>query len=151
MVETWTVRLAEVADAPVLNVLRTAVMGDAWGTQAIIQFLSLPGAFGLIAEDKRAPVGCCLVTPSGDVAELAFIAVMQDRQNEGIGKAMLSMAEETARDRRFTALLLEVSIDNDAAIALYRRQGFVQTGLRENYYSTPAGQKDAVLMRVELL
>ena len=45
-------------------------------------------------------------------------------------------------------VFLEVRAQNSAAQALYRSLGFVQTGLRRNFYATPAD--DAVLMQKTL-
>ena len=45
-------------------------------------------------------------------------------------------------------MFLEVRAQNSAAQALYRSLGFVQTGLRRNFYATPAD--DAVLMQKTL-
>jgi ribosomal-protein-alanine N-acetyltransferase len=43
---------------------------------------------------------------------------------------------------------LEVRASNAAAIALYRRNGFCQVGIRRAYYSAPV--EDAVLMQAPL-
>ena len=45
-------------------------------------------------------------------------------------------------------MFLEVRAQNSAAQALYLSLGFVQTGLRRNFYATPAD--DAVLMQKTL-
>ncbi len=79
-------------------------------------------------------------------ATLINIAVLPDYQ--GLGGAALLLAAllnglETVGVRR---CLLEVRRSNAPAIALYRRHGFVDDGVRSNYYPTADGREDALLM-----
>jgi ribosomal-protein-alanine N-acetyltransferase len=56
------------------------------------------------------------------------------------------LAEAVRRGAR--EAFLEVRVDNAAARALYRREGFEDVGVRRGYYD--AGRVDAVTMRKEL-
>ncbi|MCZ6831549.1 MAG: hypothetical protein O7F73_18545, partial [Gammaproteobacteria bacterium] len=46
--------------------------------------------------------------------------------------------------------LLEVRCSNGGAIALYRKHGFTEDGVRKNYYPTDGGREDALLMSLNL-
>jgi [ribosomal protein S18]-alanine N-acetyltransferase len=49
-------------------------------------------------------------------------------------------------------IFLEVSAENPAAIALYQKLGYLQTGKRLRYYQPPAGPSiDALIMSVTLI
>jgi len=48
-------------------------------------------------------------------------------------------------DRRHSTVFLEVRVGNGPAIGLYKKHGFVQLGVRKNYYQ-PSGA-DALTMR----
>ena len=52
----------------------------------------------------------------------------------------------TAADRGVTRLFLEVRAGNPGAIHLYKKSGFVQTGIRKNYYEE-LGEDALVMMR----
>ena len=54
---------------------------------------------------------------------------------------------QTASSQGVSRLLLEVRASNAAAIGLYRKYGFIETGRRKNYYPLPeGGYEDAILM-----
>jgi [ribosomal protein S18]-alanine N-acetyltransferase len=77
-------------------------------------------------------------------AEVHTIGVDPRRQGKGIGRRLLRelLAHADAHD---AATYLEVRMDNEAAIALYRSEGFDVLGTRRRYYQ-PSGA-DAFTMR----
>jgi ribosomal protein S18 acetylase RimI-like enzyme len=79
------------------------------------------------------------------VATLA-IAVAKDRRREGIGAALLTAAIGWARARGVDKLILSVYPDNTAAIALYRRFGFVEEGRLARHSRKSYGDEDEILM-----
>ena len=58
------------------------------------------------------------------------MAVARDRRGQGVGSALLAAAVDEARRRDLHKLTLAVFPHNDAAIALYRKFGFVEEGHR---------------------
>jgi len=83
-------------------------------------------------------------------ASLFDIAVHPTAQGNGYGKALLEHFIDAAMAKNAFECWLEVRASNEKAIALYQQAGFVQTGLRPNYYPTPNGKEDAVLMALPL-
>ena len=82
-----------------------------------------------------------------DEAELLTLVTDPDMRRLGLGARQLAAFHKTARKRGAATAFLEVAADNAAAIALYNRAGYAQTGLRKAYYTTLAGNKtDAVIM-----
>ncbi len=77
-------------------------------------------------------------------SEVHTIGVDPGSRRRGIGKALLTELLRVA-DRWGGPVFLEVRTDNDAAIALYRREGFEVVGTRKRYYQ-PSGA-DAYTMR----
>lgn len=72
------------------------------------------------------------------VARLYSIATHVEARGKGVGSALLDAAEHVARRRRCKVLRLEVRTDNDAAIRLYERLGYVRIGRYERYYGDGA-------------
>ncbi|GAB3129225.1 ribosomal protein S18-alanine N-acetyltransferase [Tsukamurella serpentis] len=79
-------------------------------------------------------------------SEVLTIGVDPAHQGRKVGYALLRALLDEA-DRHGGAVFLEVRTDNDAARALYERNGFVTVGLRKNYYR-PSGA-DAYTMKRE--
>lgn len=78
--------------------------------------------------------------------ELITLAIAPTHQRRGIADSLIATWIDTVRPQAQTAFL-EVAADNGAAIALYAKNSFAQTGLRKAYYARTDGTAaDAVLM-----
>jgi [ribosomal protein S18]-alanine N-acetyltransferase len=138
--------LATMAHATSLAAIHAASFPplDAWGTDAIQLQLALPGVFGLI--DERS--GMLIGRIAAEDAEVLTLAVVPAARRQGVGGRLLQEAKALAASRGGSALFLEVATSNAAALALYRREGFVEVGRRRRYY---ADGSDALVMRATLL
>ena len=70
-----------------------------------------------------------------DEGEISNIAVHPFFTGKGVGFALMKAAQEYCRRAGVNTLHLEVRPSNTRAIALYRKCGFVQTGMRRGYYA----------------
>jgi RimJ/RimL family protein N-acetyltransferase len=68
------------------------------------------------------------------------MAVAKERRGQGIGSALLAHAIEWARGEGLHKLCLEVFPHNEAAIALYRKFGFVEEGRLVKQYRRASGE-----------
>ncbi|MBW3079832.1 ribosomal protein S18-alanine N-acetyltransferase [Bifidobacterium saguinibicoloris] len=84
----------------------------------------------------------------GDDAEIMDVGVGKTHQRQGIAAGMMTWLIERAHKQGARRMLLEVSVDNEPAIALYKRFGFERIGLRKRYYQ-PEGI-DAYVMALDL-
>lgn len=138
--------LADAADCAALEKLLFPG-DDPWTAQMFRDELRV-GHHYLAARDGDRLVGyggIAVVAGPPDVeAEIHTIGVHPDYQGRGVGRRLLEGLLRHADELRAT-VFLEVRTDNDVAIALYRRNGFEQVGLRRNYYR-PSGA-DAYTMR----
>ena len=67
------------------------------------------------------------------------MAVARPWRGRGVGSALLATAIEKAHGEGLHKLSLEVFPHNDAAIALYRKFGFVEEGRRVKHYRRASG------------
>lgn len=114
-----------------------------WSADEIASILSGTGAF-LLTE----PGGFLIGRAIADEAELLTLAVAPEKRRQGAGARLVAaFMKESARLGAMTAFL-EVAVDNAAAHALYRREGFAEAGRRRGYYRDSPGEAiDAVVMR----
>jgi ribosomal protein S18 acetylase RimI-like enzyme len=79
---------------------------------------SLPGA---------SSAACCMLSARGDTVYLYGLEVSQALRRRGIGTAFLAALLPVLKARGFRTLKLQVSGENDAALRLYKKTGFLIT------------------------
>jgi ribosomal-protein-alanine acetyltransferase len=106
----------------------------------------------VLREQKGAEVfGFCIYQQVLDAAMLMNIAVHPERQGRGLGRLLMGSLLRKLPLQGVNRCLLEVRRSNLGAIALYRNSGFVDDGVRSNYYPMTNGREDALLMSCELV
>jgi len=94
------------------------------------------------------PVAAIWYQCAAERAEMIDLRVLAAERRQGLGRQLLWASLTALGD--VGAVELEVRSSNVAAWALYESLGFSETGLRPNYYATPDGREDAVLMTLTL-
>lgn len=117
-----------------------------WTTGNFIDSLD-SGYACMVAELDDVLIGYAVLMPSVDEAHLLTIGIAAEHQRKGLGEEvlgrMMAMAHESGIDR----IILEVRPSNTPALALYRKCGFQQIGLRRGYYPADNnGREDAIVM-----
>jgi RimJ/RimL family protein N-acetyltransferase len=99
---------------------------------------NLDGAFVAVAGDEI--VGLLHVEATGfGFGELGML-VARDWRGQGVGSALVEAAIGWARERDLHKLSLSVFAHNEAAIALYRKFGFVEEGRRVKHFRRANGE-----------
>jgi [ribosomal protein S18]-alanine N-acetyltransferase len=138
-------RRATRADIDVLAAIHSAAFpaAEVWSRNVFDLQLALPNVFALLHEQG----GLILVRVAADEAEILTLAVAPAAQRNGIGYVLLMSGTAIAADQGARAVLLEVSVANIAARALYTKAGFAEAGRRPRYYSD---HSDALVLRLDL-
>lgn len=74
------------------------------------------------------------------------ICIAAEWRDVGIGTELVAGAQSWARERGLRKLSLGVFPDNERAIVVYERRGFVREGLRRQQYRSNDEYRDEVLM-----
>ena len=82
-----------------------------------------------------------------DEAHITNIAVRKRYQRQGIGELLLIHLIGQTKELKAEFVTLEVRVSNTTAQNLYRKYGFVQTGLRRGYYTD--NWENGVIMSTE--
>jgi len=80
---------------------------------------------------------------------IATIATHPDFRKQGIGEKLLLFTLKSAKDEGAVGSFLEVRESNEAALMMYRKFGYVESGRREGYYKDNG--EDAILMTLDSL
>lgn len=92
---------------------------------------------------------CCLLTVL-DEAHLLNFCVRSECQGQGLAKPAFYKLQQQLLEASFRVILLEVRQSNRKARKLYQQLGFVQDGVRKNYYVSEDGKEDAILMSLQM-
>jgi ribosomal protein S18 acetylase RimI-like enzyme len=93
--------------------------------------------FVLVAMENDEFVGSVFCAEKDGALYLTRMATRPDRQNRGIGDALLSAAEEEARRAGLPKLLLRVRQTLPDNLAYFQKRGFVVTGEGQEGGRTP--------------
>lgn len=93
--------------------------------------------------------GYAIMSMGKDEAHLLNLCVDPDRHGMGLGDQLLSFVLDFARKHKAVSTFLEVRPSNEAARRFYERRGFVEVGMRTNYYPARFGREDAIIMARE--
>ncbi len=82
----------------------------------------------ILAEDDGVLVGCVYVEPKAGRAYLGLLSVDPARQRSGIGKHLMSAAEDHSRNSGSSFMDLRIVNLRTELPAFYRRLGYVENG-----------------------
>jgi len=139
-----TIRPMTADDLPGVLRVERACFSLPWTEKSFLDALGMECYHFLTASSENEIVGYCGSIRSFETADIANIAVLEGCRRSGIGEMLLrQVMEDGFRDgvERFS---LEVRASNASAIALYKKLGFRQEGLRKGYYEAP--REDALIM-----
>ena len=119
----------------------------AWSEKSVASELTNALAFWLVAVDGGRVAGYVGSQTVCDGTDMMNVAVHPDFRRQGIGEKLVEQLVTELKSIGSHALMLEVRVSNAPAIGLYEKMGFLQVGLRKNYYRNP--KEDAMILRKE--
>ena len=120
---------------------------DPWSEASVASELGNPLSLWLVAVDGEKVIGYVGSQTVIDMTDMMNIAVHPDFRRRGIAKMLVERLVDALKSRQSRCLMLEVRTSNTGAQLLYEILGFVQVGIRKNYYRNP--KEDALILRKE--
>jgi [ribosomal protein S18]-alanine N-acetyltransferase len=142
-----TIAPAVADDVPAILPMMAGDAVPQWPDHVWRDAVSSPRRWVWTAHNAGGAVGVACVSHVADDCELEMIAVLLHARGGGTGATLLRHALVAAALAGCTRMLLEVSVRNSAAIALYRALTFVDVDIRRGYYK---GGNDALIMQRDL-
>lgn len=137
---------AQLSDLDAIAEIERSVHLAPWSNQLLSDSLQQHLCWKL--QSGESLVGYLVVMRVMEQAEILNIAVAKAYQGQGLARHLLEYLKDYAQKQGITSLFLEVRESNSAARKLYEKFGFVAVGLRKNYYQTPLGRENALLMQL---
>ncbi|MFR3185952.1 MAG: ribosomal protein S18-alanine N-acetyltransferase [Ruminococcus sp.] len=141
------IREMQLDDLEQVMTIEEANFSVPWTETGFFTFLLREDTLFLVAEEGEKILGYCGVVTVQDEGDITNVAVEKNSQNQGIGKKLLEEMFQRTQKAGVFRLFLEVRAGNAAALHLYEKMGFVQMGIRKNYYEQPV--EDGVVMMRE--
>lgn len=136
------------ADVDVIAGLEKELFSDAWSKTSLLETNAQKHALILVAEEEEL-LGYAIIYYVMDEGEIARIAVSPKWRRQGVGRSLLDELCKIGRERGIHRILLDVREGNEGARRFYEEYGFVQDGIRRNYYQQPA--EHAILMSLPIV
>ena len=132
---------------PQIAALEQVCFSDPWNDASVRSELTNPLSLWLVALEGETVAGYVGSQSVLGEADIMNVAVAPEHRRKGIASALLNALQEALAAREVHSLTLEVRDSNGPAIALYESLGYIQVGLRPNYYPKP--KEDARILRKE--
>ena len=137
-------------DVPMVHAIEMVVMPTPWSEKVFYDCLA-SGYQGSVLELVDGVVGYVMMTHKLDECHLLNICVLPSLQQQGLGQQLLTHVIAIATEQQSRKIFLEVRRSNKPAINLYRKNKFMEVGVRKNYYPLPENQyEDALLFILPL-
>jgi ribosomal-protein-alanine N-acetyltransferase len=137
------------SDVAAVGVLERAAYPFPW-SDGIFRDCLRVGYLCRVAEVDGAVVAYGILAMGAGEAHILNLCVRDDMRSRGIGRQMLVLLLERARQAGMVEMFLEVRPTNLLAISLYQSVGFVQVGRRKAYYQAEQGREDALVLKLAL-
>ena len=99
-----------------------------------------------VLKNENDIIGYYIALFTLEECELLNITITLELQKKGFGELMLKDLFSECRKVNIVNIFLEVRRSNFLAIRLYKKIGFNEIGVRNNYYQNKDGKEDAILM-----
>jgi ribosomal protein S18 acetylase RimI-like enzyme len=107
-------------------------------------FLTIASADCIVAADGKRIAGFILTEENPPLAHIITLDVAEAHRRHGVGSAVLLESEKNLALRGVRSILLETAIDNEGAVAFWKRHGYRIEAVLKRYY---LGRLDAYEMR----
>ena len=106
----------------------------AYGRSEMKRYLDAEGSHCIVARIAGKVAGFILTIRAREFAHVITLDVLKEFRRQSVGSLLLDAAEREAASASARLMYLETATTNKAAIALWKKHGYRETGTIENFY-----------------
>ena len=143
---TLNIKLENMSEGHIEHIVKieNECFSEPWTYNGLLSELNNENSYFIVATINNTVVGYagmhCIL---GD-CYITNVAVLLPYRKMHIGTTLVKSLIEYANSKNFNFISLEVRISNEVAYDLYKTLGFVEVGIRKNFYKKPV--EDAIIM-----
>ena len=140
------IRPAVYGDVESIMAVEKTGISHPWDKESIESVINDDNKICIVAVDESL-IGYIYASFVLDEAEIGNICIVPECRGQGVGRSLIDSMLSDLKSRGVCKVFLEVESDNESAIRLYERSGFVKYNQRRDYYGPG---RDALLYSLTL-
>ena len=138
------IRNMQEADLSQVAEIEKQIFSIPWSLESFRESMMLEHTIYLVAEEEKTIIGYCGMYRVFNEGEIVNVAVAPQYRRHGVAKKLLEELFKESASLNVDNFFLEVRESNEAAITLYKKLGFIEAGIRRNFYEKP--RENAIFM-----
>lgn len=131
-------------DIPAVCDIANSCFTSPWSPESFSEEMDNPRAVCFVARDNDKVVGYLSLWVVLDEVQINSFAVSESFRKQGIGSQLMNHAIDYAQKNHLKTMTLEVRLSNETAQKVYKKHGFLEAGVRPEFYVKPT--EDALIM-----
>tara|TARA_B100001057_G_scaffold129156_1_gene128236 strand:+ start:1126 stop:1590 length:465 start_codon:yes stop_codon:yes gene_type:complete len=117
-----------------------------WTALSLFHLLNKGSGYGYILKYLNNSIGYILLRSLDNEEEVLSLGVLKSKRRQGIASKLFNEFEKGVIRKNVQRIILEVKVDNFAAICFYEFLGLKKIKVLKNYYKTDKGYEDGLLL-----
>lgn len=132
------------ADLPQVAEIEKNIFSIPWSEKAFQDSMESENTIYIVAKEQDKVLGYAGMYCSFEEGNITNVAVDTSARRHSVGQDLIIDILNKGKEKGVTDFFLEVRETNYAAISLYEKIGFKESGIRKNFYEKPT--ENAVIM-----
>lgn len=138
------IRNMQESDLTQVEAIEKANFSIPWSLESFRESMELEHTIYLVAEEDGNIMGYCGMYRVFNEGEIVNVAVAEAYRRKQVASKLLEQLFIHGNELQVDNFFLEVREGNEAAIQLYKKLGFIEAGIRKNFYEKP--RENAIFM-----
>lgn len=147
--DPFSARFLEAEDVPAILAIERAGTPFPW-SEGIFRDCLRVGFVCRVMVHENEVIAFGILSHGAGEGHVLNLGVKPSFQRRGIGRTLLRLLIDDARQLSLSTVYLEVRSSNVKATALYESEGFNEIGVRRDYYPVVNGREDALIFALAI-